>query len=103
MSEQDYVWISPGRKGGQPCIGGTRLPAEQFAQIWWSSGYTLEEMLAAWPTLTREGLIVACWFCVDRWPRTWRKRWGEWARSVEAALWHGDYEQAALPPQEGKS
>lgn len=26
MNDHPFVWVCPGRQGGTPCIGGTRVP-----------------------------------------------------------------------------
>lgn len=101
MSEsRPYVSIDPGVQCGVPCIGGTRLPAEQFARIWWESGYTLERMLSSWPTLTREGLIVACWYMGAYDKRMWYERWRDWAKQWKQDMWEGNYDKVPLPPQQ---
>ena len=101
MTEQAYIRVDPSIQGGEPCIGGTRLPALQMARVWWHSGYTTwEQVQHEYPTLTREGLIVACWFVVQG-SVGWKRVWGQWERRVEGALAEGRYDDVPLPPQKG--
>jgi uncharacterized protein (DUF433 family) len=97
---EPYIHISPGMRGGEPVIGGTRLPAEQIAWMWWGGLSTQTDIQRSYPSVTRAHLIVACWYVTRFKPRTWRKRWGEWAHEWFGAMWHGAWEEVPLPPQE---
>lgn len=90
----DYVWISPCRKGGQPCVGGTRLPVDIVAGYVWA-GYPVEHVAGQY-TITPAQTLVACWYMATYGPRSWRKRWGAWAKQAFPLLW--DRERQAQCP-----
>lgn len=90
-----HVSIDPGIKGGQPCIAGTRLTAEWLADHVWR-GRTCEDMQGDWDYLTREDMLVACWYVATYGPRSWRKRWSRWAEDAHPFLWDST-RQAACP------
>ncbi len=99
--KQSFVSIDPGRRFGQPCIGGTRLAVMDIAKPWWSHEgpwSTWEGMQQQWPTLTRTGLLVAAWYLGTYGSREWRRRWGTWAKEHHAALWGERYSDMPLPP-----
>lgn len=108
----NYVWIDPARKSGEPCIGGTRIPVSMVAELVWA-----EDVGAAEDTwdLTRGQVLVACWYAGaygivelhdrngyrTRLPTAWRRRWREWAWQVHPALWEVtrlDYDAIPDPP-----
>lgn len=84
MSER-YVWIDPGRKGGQPCVGGRRLPVKLLAGSVWA-GYPVEEAAQQYD-VTVPQVLVACWYVAVYGSRAWRKRWGSWAKEAHLALY----------------
>lgn len=96
MSGSDYVWVSPGRKGGEPCVGGSRIPVETIAKYMHSLG--LGETLTAYPHITRHAALTACWFAAVHGPKRWRKRWGEWVGEHADEMWAGDWDSVPDPP-----
>lgn len=44
------IWIDPGRQSGQPCFGGTRVPAVPFMAIVDEAGDKAAQAL--WPSVT---------------------------------------------------
>lgn len=92
------VWVDPGRQGGAPCVMGTRIPTEAVARFFWESG--MASTLAAYPAITREQALGACWFSVRFGRKRWRKRWGVWADRYGARMWSGDWEDVPEPPRE---
>lgn len=94
----DYVWIAPCRKGGQPCVGGTRLPALLVAEYVWDD--TSVEHVAREYSITRVQALVACWYVATYGSRSWRKRWGAWAKRAHPFLWdRAQHADCPPPPQ----
>lgn len=96
MSTDAYVWVDPGRMGGQPCINGTRLTVELVAGYYWHHG--LDSLLDAYP-LTREQVLVGCWYASRYGRKRWRHRYGDWARNNDMSLWRHDYDDVVDPPR----
>ena len=53
-----YVTYDPAILGGKPCAKGTRISVEFILELY-SSGATLDDVLAAYPQLTAEGVAEA--------------------------------------------
>jgi uncharacterized protein (DUF433 family) len=86
MPEEAAVWISPKRRGGEPCIYGHRLPTAQVAQLVWSSG--IDTVRGGWSELTDEQILVACWYEVTHGNRRkWRKRFSDWPLTFDRDQW----------------
>jgi uncharacterized protein (DUF433 family) len=47
--------------GGVPCIAGTRIPVATVVGLL-GQGYTIDDVLADYPTLTREGILAGLRF-----------------------------------------
>lgn len=96
----DYVWIAPCRKSGQPCVGGTRLSVMIVAEYVWG-GDTVEHVAREY-SITRVQALVACWYVASYGSRSWRKRWGAWARDAFPSLWDRDkHAECPAPPSKG--
>lgn len=54
----EWIVTKPGVLGGKPCIKGTRISVEFILELL-ASGATREEVLAAYPQITAEGLTDA--------------------------------------------
>lgn len=54
----EWIVTKPGVLGGKPCIKGTRISVEFILELL-ASGATREEVLAAYPQITAEGLTAA--------------------------------------------
>jgi len=50
--------------GGVPCITGTRIPVATVVGLL-GQGYSLEEVLADYPTLTRDDILAALRFAAN--------------------------------------
>lgn len=62
-AEQSQIVCDPKIRFGKPCIRGTRVAVSDVLR-WFGSGMSAEEIVAAYPHLTREGLNAALW-CLD--------------------------------------
>lgn len=71
---------------GPPTIEGHRLGAEFMARRVYALG--LQEQMEDY-ALTREELLVACWWAGTYGPRTMKKALGEWAARAGHHLWYG--------------
>lgn len=90
------VWISPGRRSGEPCVYGTRIPTENVATDTFMRDVACA--LHCYPQITRGQVLVACWFHATQGSRTWRRRWGAWAKQYEGELWKSDWDAVPDPP-----
>jgi len=77
---------------GTPTIAGTRFSAEFAAHLVMMNGVKGTQKM--YPHLTREELMVACWWAGLYGPRKYRKAWNEWAK---AAGWHLWYRCVRIP------
>lgn len=84
-----YISVRPHVQSGQPCLDGTRLPALQMADNYRTDG---EVVLDWYEGLTRDGLLVCCWYAALYGPKRFRV-WRSWARGII------DWETVALPPR----
>jgi uncharacterized protein (DUF433 family) len=89
-----YVWVSPGRQAGQPCVGGTRIPTEMVAGYVWEG---LWGELGPGYELTDRQVLVCCWYEAEFGDKKWRDRWGPWANYASPILWHGHGELPMRP------
>lgn len=95
-----YIWTHPGRQGGQPCIGGTRLPVATIARYVWRGSVDLA--ITAHPDLTRTQVLVACWHQARYGPPSWRERWADWLGQHESAMWSDRFDQIPDPTDAGQ-
>ena len=79
---------------GTPTIEGHSLPAEHMASHFFELG---EEEAQDDYGLTREELIVACWWAAHWGPRKFRKAWKEWGERAGSHLRYGCI-NVPLPP-----
>lgn len=54
-AQRPFIWIASGRKGGEPCVGGTRVPIETLNDYVLALGD--DAALAAYPSVTQADLI----------------------------------------------
>lgn len=94
--EDAYVWVTPARQGGEPCVGGTRIPTSIIANICepHEDAETIDSVCRMY-NLTRPQVICALWwehgrgdYRFDR--RTKRGRWLSAAHSHLARLGKAD-------------
>lgn len=65
MNYRDYITIDPNKRGGKPCVRGLRITAYEVLE-YLASGLTEEQILEAFPELTREDLKACIAFAADR-------------------------------------
>ena len=97
--DEPVIVVHPGRMGGQPTVGHSRLTADLIASSYWQVGY--DETIKCWPHLDRDDVLVACWFQARYGTRTWRRRWKKWLDVADMALWSpSTYGECPLPSRE---
>jgi uncharacterized protein (DUF433 family) len=60
----DRVTIDHRVMGGVPCIAGTRIPVATVVGLL-GGGYAVDEVLAEYPTLTRDDVLAALRFAAS--------------------------------------
>jgi uncharacterized protein (DUF433 family) len=58
MDSSDWIVTRAGVLGGKPCVRGTRISVEFILELL-ASGASREEVLAAYPQITEDGLSAA--------------------------------------------
>ena len=58
------VTIDHAVMGGVPCVAGTRIPVATVVGLL-GQGYTIDEVLADYPTLTHEAVLAALRFAAN--------------------------------------
>lgn len=64
MKTHPYIEVNPKVMMGKPVIKGTRITVELILESL-GAGETLENLLAAWPRLTKEAVHDALTFAAD--------------------------------------
>ena len=95
--DRPHISIDPAVYSGQPVITW-RIPPEIPCWQWWYGNETMEGITDNWPSITRAHFLVAAWYLGKYGSRTWKKRWGAWARMAHGPLWCGDYDGCSMPP-----
>lgn len=62
---QEIITIEPGKRGGRPCIRGTRMSVYDVLS-YLAAGMTHEEILADFPWLTEEDILASLSYAADR-------------------------------------
>ena len=65
MRLEDRITISPETRGGKPCIRGTRITVYDVLE-YLAGGMTEEQILADFPSLTREDIRACLAFAAAR-------------------------------------
>jgi uncharacterized protein (DUF433 family) len=65
MDYSRIITIEAGKRGGKPCIRGTRMTVTDVLE-YLASGMTEEEILADFPDLTAEDIRACLAFAADR-------------------------------------
>ena len=65
MNYQSIITIEPGKRGGKPCIRGTRMSVTDVLE-YLAGGMTQDELLAEFPDLTVEDIRACLAFAADR-------------------------------------
>ena len=63
--DSEWIVAQPDVLGGKPCVRGTRLSVELLLELL-ASGATNEQVLAAYPQLTSDGLAAALRYAAER-------------------------------------
>ncbi len=100
MTDCRWIEVHPGRRGGKPCLDGTRLTAEEVASWWWS-GLSIETMTREWPGLDHGAVLTCCWYQARYGTPLWCRRWRAWLPDADTALYLGQRPMTdiPLPPQ----
>jgi uncharacterized protein (DUF433 family) len=62
---QDIITLEPGKRSGQPIIRGLRITVADVLS-YLAAGMTPEEILADFPSLTREDILACLAYAADR-------------------------------------
>jgi uncharacterized protein (DUF433 family) len=65
MDYRGIITIEPGKRSGKPCIRGLRITVYDVLE-YLASGMTYEEVLDAFPYLTRDDILACLAFAADR-------------------------------------
>jgi uncharacterized protein (DUF433 family) len=96
--DRPHISIDPASYSGQPVICW-RIPPEIPCAQWWYGHETVAGITENWPSVTRSRFLVAAWWLGEYGSRTWKKRWGAWAKDAHGYLFVQDYDGCPLPPQ----
>lgn len=94
LATELHLWITPSRRSGDVCIGGTDIRAVVVAERVWAEG--VETAMADWD-LSRHVVLMACWWwALHNPPPRWATKgdrfgeWIEWADGYSVAHHHGN-------------
>lgn len=91
------IVLHPGRLGGTPTIGHSRLAAELIANTYWYHG--ADEVKAMWDYVTDKDILVCCWFIAHYGTRTEKARFRPWRDKADMLLWSRDtFADCPWPP-----
>ena len=65
MPYQDYIEISPGKRGGKPCLKGMRITVSDVLG-WLASGMSDTEINEDYPEVTSEHILACLAFAANR-------------------------------------
>ena len=65
MAYQDRISIEPGKRGGKPCVRGTRITVYDVLS-YLAAGMTVDELLADFPALTRDDVLACLSYAAER-------------------------------------
>lgn len=65
MDYSKIITIEPGKRGGKPCIRGSRITVQDVLE-YMAAGMTNEDMIADFPELTLEDIRACLAFAADR-------------------------------------
>ena len=66
---KNIITIEAGKRNGKPCIRGMRITVEDILR-WLASEMSFDDILQDFPELTKEDILVALEFSVNRSKRT---------------------------------
>ena len=108
MTLEGVVVWHPGRMGGEPTIGETRITVENLAGRVWAGDDPAG--VAEDFELDRYDVQLACWWMVChaprhvfrfKWHRTMRAEWAAWAKEWHTLAWRSVTDKALLPDPPG--
>jgi uncharacterized protein (DUF433 family) len=62
---RDIITVEPGKRGGRPCIRGTRIAVADILG-WLAAGMTHAEIVGDYPELNEEDIRAALAYAADR-------------------------------------
>jgi uncharacterized protein (DUF433 family) len=65
MDYRDRITIEPDKRSGKPCIRGLRITVYDVLS-YLAAGMSIDEILADFPSLTREDILAALSYAADR-------------------------------------
>ena len=65
MNYKDIITIEPDKRGGKPCIRGTRMTVQDVLE-YLAGGMSEDELLAEFPDLTAEDIRACLAYAADR-------------------------------------
>lgn len=65
MEYRDRITIEPGKRGGKPCVRGTRITVYDVLS-YLAAGMTVDELLSDFPALTREDVLACLSYAAER-------------------------------------
>jgi uncharacterized protein (DUF433 family) len=65
MNYQEVIAIEPGKRGGRPCIRGTRIAVGDVLG-WLAAGMSHEQILDEYPELTEQDIRACLAYAADR-------------------------------------
>ena len=64
-SYKNIITIEPGKRGGKPCIRGTRITVGDVLD-WLASGMSHEEIIEDFPELTNEDILACLAYAAEK-------------------------------------
>jgi uncharacterized protein (DUF433 family) len=65
MNYKDIITIEPGKRGGRPCIRGTRIAVGDVLG-WLAVGMSHEQIIGDYPELSEENIRACLAYAADR-------------------------------------
>jgi uncharacterized protein (DUF433 family) len=65
MTYQDIITIVPGKRGGRPCVRGSRIAVADVLG-WLAAGMSHDEIRADYPELTEDDIRACLAYAADR-------------------------------------
>ena len=65
MDYRERITIEPGKRGGKPCVRGTRITVYDVLS-YLAAGMTADAVLADFPSLTREDILACLGYAAER-------------------------------------
>jgi uncharacterized protein (DUF433 family) len=65
MDFRERLTIEPGKRGGKPCVRGTRITVYDVLS-YLAAGMTVDEVLADFPSLTKDDILACLSYAAER-------------------------------------